>query len=67
MGNAVRRQPEQPTDEAVRYVLDRLVQDLTTKLLPILRAGSKFHIEGDHGGEPGQPVKLKITEIINGN
>jgi hypothetical protein len=61
-----RTQQQAPvSDEAIRYTLDKLLQDLTTKLLPILRSGSRFHIEGDHSGEPGQPVKLKITEVVN--
>lgn len=59
------QQQKVPSDEAIRYVLDKLIQDLTTKLLPILLSGNKLHIEGDYSGEPGQPVKLKITEILN--
>jgi hypothetical protein len=65
MGNSTQRPQAPPSDEAIRYTLDALVQDLMTKLMPILRAGSRFHIEGDHGGEAGQRVKLKITEIVN--
>ena len=57
-------QQKPPSDETARYVLERLVQDLTTRLLPILLNGGKFHIEGDYG-KPGEPVKLRITEILN--
>lgn len=63
-GSSLKRQ-QPPSDQSVQYVLDRLLQDLTTKLLPILRSGSKFRIEGDQSGEPGDPVRLKITEMIN--
>ena len=56
--------PQQPTDESVRYVLDRLVQVLTTELLPILKAGYRVQIVGDQSGQPGEPVKWKITKFV---
>ena len=64
MGSNNPRQ-QTPTDEAVRYVLDKLMQDLATTLLPILRKGNKVRIIGDQSGSPGDPVKLQITEYVN--
>ena len=58
-------QEQQVSDETVRYIIDRLMQDLTTKLLPIIKRGSRWSVECDHGGKPGEPARLKITEYVN--
>lgn len=65
MGNSTQGQQEPPNEQAARYILDRLVQDLLKEILPILRTGSKFSIEGNHSGDLNEIVKLKISKFIN--
>lgn len=53
------------SDDAARYKLDRLIQDLTTRLWPFLQQGSKFSVEIDDSGSMDKPVRIKVTEHIN--
>jgi hypothetical protein len=52
-------------EDAARYKLDRLMQELTTRLWPFMLQGSKFTVEIDDGGNFDKPIKIRITEHIN--
>jgi hypothetical protein len=64
MGNSTQRSGK-PSEQTAQYILDRLMQDLTAKLLPILRNGNKLQVEATHGGDCNELIKLKISEFIN--
>lgn len=58
---------EERTERIARYLLDRLIQDLTPKLLPILKSGNKLRVEINHGTERSvdEPIKFSVTETVN--
>jgi hypothetical protein len=64
MGNSTQRSGK-PSEQAAQYILDRLVQDLTARLLPLLRNGSKFQVEVNYSGDCNELPKLKISEFVN--
>lgn len=58
---------EERTERVARYLLDRLIQDLTPKLLPILKNGNRLRVEINHGTDRSvdDPIKLSVTEFVN--
>lgn len=58
---------EERTKRIARHLLDRLIQDLTLKLLPILETGNKLRVEINLGTERSvdEPIKFSVTEHVN--
>lgn len=53
--------------EIARHLLDRLIQDLATALLPILETENPFDIRIDGGKKRdiNEPIQLSVTAHLN--
>lgn len=58
---------EERNKRIARYLLDRLIQDLTPKLLPILENGNKLRVEINHGTDRSvdEPIRFTVSETVN--
>jgi hypothetical protein len=52
-------------EDAARYKLDRLMQELTTRLWPFMLQGVRFSVEIDDSGSVDKQPKIKVIEHIN--
>lgn len=53
--------------KVAQHLLDRLIQDLTTRLLPVLESEDPFDVRIDGGKERDieKPIKLSVTIHLN--
>lgn len=58
---------EERAERIARQLLDRLIQDLTKELLPILKSDCRFKIEltGNSDRAVDKPVSIAVTKHIN--
>jgi hypothetical protein len=58
---------EERTSRVAQHLLDRLIQDLTNELLPLLKSNCRLKIEITSGSERAidKPLSISVTKHIN--
>ena len=58
---------EERTNRIAQHLLDRLIQELTTELLPLLKSNCRLKVEITSGSERSidKPLSISVTKHIN--
>lgn len=58
---------EERTNRIAQHLLDRLIQDLTNELLPLLKSNCRLKVEITSGSERtvDKPLSISVTKHIN--